>query len=148
MMKNLFYLAILSLLFTSCEKHDFYLEGQVRTLSPQEITNHSATLHGNLKITFEGKDTDLKIIERGFVLTSTGSQDRKIYDNVSVRGNFSRMVANLIPNTKYQVQAFVTMEYNYDYWSGYMGGYRSKQQTFYGSTIEFTTKNEPVDADL
>ena len=141
-MKKLIYMGIIVCFSTSCfQKDAFYMEGQVETFEATSITNSSAVLHGNLKIVHSGNDTKPDVTARGFVLR-VDATEQKLNANTGGEGNFSLSVSNLLSNTNYRVQAFVTIAYNHDFEWSYPNkktGYIPTQQTFYGNIIEFTT---------
>jgi len=117
------------------------MEGKVKTSNATEITKQSAKLHGEVKIALTGTQTQPDITSRGFLIEANNYNE-----NVSEKGgesSFSIEVNSLKPNTKYRVQAFITINYRYDRYS--YDDFLGSTQTFYGNTIEFTTKDGVVD---
>jgi len=127
---------VILLTFVSCTiEQDYYMDGNVKTISATEVTNTSASLCGSFSVHQAGKRAGAEILQMGFVLkkggSSTVAHSFYIPQNDIRVGEFSTDAKGLLSNTKYQVQASVKISWN--------GG-----TTFYGNTIEFTTTNEAV----
>lgn len=165
-MKNIIYFIVLFSFLTSC-KDDFYSEGYIKTIRITELTNHSASLSGNIQIVTAGENTSLNIRRRGFVFGTTTNEltavknnlSGMVYDQIASEGDYSGSINGLSPSTKYYAKAFVVfvqsekrgrvVYYNgkliYLYEENEIGEYYYNSEycnvlVFYGNTIEFTTK--------
>jgi len=129
-------LAAALLAFVGCQKDRYYVEGRVKTIGATGVTQTSALLHGNLTLRERGEG--LEVLKTGFVLRKDGSVAHEFYAPNSVSdGDFTAYATDLFPDTKYQLQACVEVQYKY-----YDDGTCTTTQTFYGNTIELTTKPE------
>ena len=142
-MKKISIIVIMVCFLSGCQDA-FYMEGRVKTIAVTEITNHSAVLYGKFEIASTGKEAEPQIQSTGFRLKDLNRTFREVCDNCQEE-EFSAVVTNLLPNTNYQVEAFVTVRYNYGYNENEK---KSLVKTFYGNTIEFTTGDGAIMLDF
>jgi hypothetical protein len=133
-MKKIVYFTVIMLALAGCNDA-YYSEGRVETVSVTEITNESAMLNGSIDIAHEGSKAQLNILHRGFKFgTASNNLNLSVNAQRGGSGAFSCNATGLMPNTKYYVMAFASIEYYHK-----ESDYEIENTLFYGNVIEFTT---------
>jgi N-acetylneuraminic acid mutarotase len=109
--------------FVSCQEQESEITlPEFSTNSPSEITPTSVVLNGEFQ-----SIGSVEIIDYGFVWsvtsTPTTSSNSKLFNAAAVPGNFSFVLENLLPSTKYFIRSFVI----------------TTQGLHYGNEVDFTT---------
>jgi len=131
--RNLFVLTTVIIAFilmaVSCEKEPLYEPLQIETKAVTEITKFSALASG--VITSKGSET---ILAKGICYSaSTNSPDLSSNHLEAINDDleFSILLENLDPDTKYYVRAYATNEL----------------ETIYGQSVNFTTTEDPLQVE-